>query len=402
MFGSMSPELQLATACCHFPRGPAAQEAIAAALAKPIDWSAFEEIVRRHRIPGLAAAALCSNDNDVPADARQRLAKAGRECATQDLIHAAETARLQRLFDQADIPAMLLKGVPVGILAYGRIGVKQSWDIDLLTTEAYLMPAFDLLERHGYRLAEPADLSRQALSRFARFTHEVQLRDDRGIAIELHWRLFSKPVLPGIDGTSDTVTVEVAGYPVKTLREDLLIAYLIAHGQEHGWGRLKWLADLGALLAQKNEAELGALYAQALTDGRSTEMAAAYLLCARLLGLNLPVALAATIENNEAAVRLAGISMDCIAHPLSGIELPVLSRASLNLIASRFFPVRGWRLFFAELAAIWTQPAVRVRYPANADFLYHLLRVPIWLLRMPMRLGALRQTAPARESGSER
>lgn len=402
MVRTMSPELRLATACCRYPRGPAARAAIAAALAGPIDWTAFEAIVRRHRIPGLAATALCTDDVALPAEVRRSLAESGRACATQDLLHAAETARLQQLFDTAGTPAMFLKGVAVGVLAYGGLGIKQSWDIDLLTTEACLIEALELLERSGYRLVEPVDLSRSALLRFARFTHEAALRNDRGITVELHWRPFSKSILPGVTGASETQSVEVGGRPVKTLREDLLIAYLIAHGQEHGWSRLKWIADLNAILAQKSAAELSALYAQAKAEGLGTRTAAALLLCAQLLGLELPAALAQTLGEDRAAARLVEVGLDCIDDPLSGIEMPVLSRTSLALIASRFSGGSNWRTLVDEAAAVWTQPGTRARYPARLDFLYHLLRIPIWLLRLPVRLGDVVRTRTSLATGRER
>lgn len=393
----MSPELQLAKACCRFPRSPEARDAIAAAMARPIDWARFDEIVQRHRIVGLASSALCDGTLGIPVDVRQRLADNARRYAANDLAHAAETVRLQQIFDQAGTPAVFLKGVAVGILAYGGLGVKQSWDIDLLTTEPCMARALQVLESSGYRLIDPADLPRGALPRFARFYHEAQLRSDRGITVELHWRLFSKPVLSGVTAASETQAVQIGGHEVRTFREDLLIAYLIAHGQEHGWGRLKWIADLNALLAQKSRDDLAKLYEQVIALGLGSKASAALLLCARLFDLPLPGELEAALRQDRSAKRLVEVNLDCIAHPRTGADMPLLSRISLTLIASRFAQGGGGRALFGEFGALWTQPAVRARYPAALDFLYHLLRVPIWVLRLPYRLNQLRRAAPGRE-----
>lgn len=385
----MSAELQLAIVCCRYPRVPATQEAIRAALGRPINWPAFETIVQRHRIAGLAASALCADDLEIAIDVRRRLAEVARHFAKQDLIHAAETTKLQQVFDQAGIPCMFLKGVAVGVLAYGGLGVKQSWDIDLLTTEARMTQALRLLELSGYRLVNPVGLPRRALPRFVRFHHEVELRNDNGITVELHWRLFRRPVLTGITATSETQIVRIGGCEVRTLRQDLLIAYLIAHGQEHGWGRLKWIADLNALLAQGSASQLVALHARASELGLESKASAAQLLCARLFGLPLEKGFEAVLRQDRAAERLVEVNLNCLMDPLTAPDKPTLSRTGLALMASRFDRRRGVRALFGELSAIWTQPAARSRYPAAFDFVYHLLRVPVWVLRLPVRLYEL-------------
>ncbi|MDT8759755.1 nucleotidyltransferase family protein [Sphingomonas psychrotolerans] len=360
-------------------------------MARPIDWIEFHGLVQRHRIPGLAGAALCAADFAIPADVRSKLADEAQRYAARDLLHAAETARLQQIFDRAGVPAMFLKGSALGMLAYGRLGLKYSWDIDLLTTEPSALQALQLLEQHGYRLSGSGGLPRHALRRFTRFTHEIELRNDRGMTVELHWRLFSKPILSGVTGASETQTVDIGGATVRTLREDLLVAFLIAHGQEHGWSRLKWIADLNALLAQKTEDELAELHARAATFDLEAKTSAALLLCAQLFDLPLPEPLQAKLRRNRTVKRLVEADLACIAHPLSGQDLPVLSRASIALITSRFGRGTGWRMALAELGALWTQPTKRARYPAALDFLYHLLRVPIWLLRVPLRLAENRR-----------
>ncbi len=392
----LSPELQLAAACCRFPRGPASRAAITAALAQSMDWAAFDALMERHRIVSLVSSALCADAFDIPTDVRADLVSHARRHAARDLLHGSETARLQQLFDTAGVPAIFLKGATVGVLAYGALGTKQSWDIDLLTTEPATMEALRLLERNGYRLVHPTGLPRAALPRFSRFYHEAQLRDDRGITVELHWRLFSKPLLPGITGASETQTVTINGQAVRTLREDLLLAYLIAHGQEHGWSRLKWIADLNALLAPKSADQLEALHAQASAFGLKSKTGAALLLCARLFELPLPDRLANTLERDRATERLVRVSLDCISHPVTGGSIPVLSPISLSLMRSRFGSGTGWRGQIGELGALWTQPIARARYPAALDFVYHLLRIPIWALRLPLKLRQLTKS-PAPE-----
>ncbi len=355
-------------------------------MAKPLNWPDFLKILRRHRIVSLANFNLAHSGHDIPVDVRATLAAAARDCAATDLIHAAETTRLQREFDEAGLPALFLKGATTGVLAYGALGVKQSWDIDLLTTEPNMMDAMELLQRRGYRLVSPSGLSPAALARFARFYHEAQLGDDRGITVELHWRLFTKPVMSEVSALSETQVVRLGDRDVRTLRDDLLIVFLIGHGQEHGWSRLKWLADLNAMLSRRGVEHIEEVHAVATALGLGEEALAALLLCAQLFDLALPYDLAKRWENVSEIQRLVGVSLNCIAHPLGGSELPFISRTKLALFASRFRVGKGWRYLLGEFRAIWTQPIARAKYPALLDPVYHILRVPTLILRLPLLL----------------
>lgn len=401
MIRELSPELELAIACCRFPPDVATSDAIAAALAKPLNWPAFLKILQRHRIISLANFNLARSGHGLPADVRAILAATARDCAATDLLHAAETARLQQEFDQAGLPALFLKGATTGILAYGALGVKQSWDIDLLTTETSMVDAIDLLERQGYSLISPSGLSADALARFARFDHEAQLRDDRGITVELHWRLFTKPLMSDVNALSETQVVRLGERSARTLRDDLLIVFLIGHGQEHGWSRLKWLADLNALLSRGSVEHIREVHAAASARGLGEEAAAALLLCGRLFDLALPYDLAKRWQNLSGVQQLVALSLDCIVHPLGGSDLPLISRTRLALFASRFRVTKGWKCLLAEFRAIWTQPIVRAKYPAALDPVYHILRAPAFILRLPLRLLRLR-TALVADSPRER
>jgi hypothetical protein len=395
LLDQFAPELQLAVACCRFPPDDdGARAAVAKAAAQVSSWPVFEALVGRHRIDGLANLAL-ADCQAVPREVRARLAGRARERAAFDLLLAASTIRLQQRFDEAGLPALFIKGAAVGVLAFGGLGIKRSWDIDLLTTADCVEPALQLLEREGFRLESPSGLGAEGLRRFVRFYHEAVLRDARGVPVELHWRLSGKPhLLPGVTARSQHQTVDLGGQQVRTLGDDLLIPYLIAHGQEHGWSRLKWLADLNALLSRRPVEEIERLSLGAETLGVGDSASAALFLCSRLLGLRLPPNLEARLSR-RAVQRLVRTDLACIAHPYGGSDLPIMSRANLALLASRVRSATGWRGVASELGAIWIQPAVRARFPVHLNFLYHILRIPLFLAGLPLKLRALRRAARA-------
>lgn len=101
---------------------------------------------------------------------------------------ASETGRLHRAFAQAGIPAIDLKGASLALLTYGRIGIKQSVDIDLLTTPGHVLPARRVLESLGYRMVVPAGGYDDAqLLRALPYTGDVGFRHERSrVLVELH------------------------------------------------------------------------------------------------------------------------------------------------------------------------------------------------------------------------
>ena len=143
--------------------------------------------------------------------------------------------------------------------------------------------------------------------RFMRDEKETVWRSGR-LLVEVHWRLVRSHVLfSGIGAGGPSQSVELArGRPVATLALPELYAYLSMHGAHHGWFRLKWLADLIALVADLPDDELVRLHDRAveLLVGRCS--AQALLLGERLLGLKLPRALSARLSTDRAVRSMVG------------------------------------------------------------------------------------------------
>ena len=120
------------------------------------------------------------------------------------------------------------------------------------------------------------------------FVHEAT-----GLRIELHWRLFLNPhAMAETSIMAASRVVPLAGAAgLRTLGEEDLFAYLCMHGALHWWNRLKWLADINALLAATPERDVERLIRAAEARGAGRAAAQALLLCRRLLGTPLPARL---------------------------------------------------------------------------------------------------------------
>ena len=391
---AFAAEFTLAAACCRPPGQE--RDAVVRASAVGIDWGRFERVAARHRIEGLVHAALRAAGVALPESAARTLARAAGATARAGLRLAAETGRLQALLDGAAIDNLVLKGATLDILAWGQIGLKRSWDIDLLVSGSRASAALTVLEQEGYRLKSPIHDAPGALETWVGLTKEAVFHHPAlDHVVELHWRLADvATLLPGLSVCSNTQTVSLGPtLSLRTLAEDELFAYLCVHGTSHAWSRLKWLADLGALATRYDEAGRERLYRQAagpLGAGRCP--ATALLLCERLLGVALPSGCAAEIRADRGAARLARIAIDA----LTGGELSERALGPERVLISYFLFAGGGRFRLAEWNRQWVSldDRMRLRLPPWLAFIYGVVRIPLWIWRRLRRLSTRPFRAP--------
>jgi hypothetical protein len=243
--------------------------------------------------------------------------------------------------------------------------------------------ALRVLEGNGYALALPAKtlnaVQRRALIRYGR---EIELVDARNnLKVELQWRVVDNPLLlKGIDAHAATQHVILAeGVMLRTLAPDDLFAYLCVHGARHSWSRLKWLADLNALLVSTH-ADIEHVYSYAQRIGAGACAGQALLLCERLLGLTLPAALAEELATDKRHQKLVAIAMQAMRAPNTadpGI------RGVICEVRNQFLLGRGFRFYLTQcrLALVGVADIVRLPLPRPLHFIYPLVRLPLWLWR---------------------
>jgi hypothetical protein len=307
--GRFSPELELCLACCRWPHSAETGQRVRAAAAAGLDWQRFSRLVARHRIEGLAFRALSRAHAPAPAAVVGGLAESSAAIAAGSLVYAAEAVRLFRLFGDAGVELLFLKGATLARLAYGTLLVKGARDIDAVVAASDFERAFAVLAGAGYRRVDPGPaVSDEALGAWARRSHEtVWLSDSTGVVVEIQSEFSGHPaLLRSLSMESPRQWVETAsGVKLPTLAGTELFSYLCVHGAVHGWSRLKWLADLAALLRACDAVPLAGLYRDSQRMGAGRAAGQALLLCARLLAIVLPEDMAREIEDDRATRRLA-------------------------------------------------------------------------------------------------
>ncbi|MDF8332459.1 nucleotidyltransferase domain-containing protein [Novosphingobium cyanobacteriorum] len=307
-----TPEMAFVAAACAWPRGPADLATLNRIAAGKPDWQLVARLARVHHVVALVADALASLPEAPPL--RASLAAEAMPLLGIALRQAHETARLVALLGSHLIPTTVLKGAATAARAFGRPGLRQSIDIDLLVPQSQVSAASALLSGEGYVLE--GDLQ-DALRR----GHKDLLFHHPGTdtTLELHWRLFQNPRLLPVP--AQTVPVEILpGRDVATLPPLEEAIYLCAHGGEHGWARLKWLVDLTALI------RCGRIDAQELYETarrrRLTRMVGPGLVLAhRVHGTPLPPALERDMARDWRMRRLVDLSWQCLAGAEDGREL---------------------------------------------------------------------------------
>jgi hypothetical protein len=304
---------------------------------------------------------------------------------------SVEAVRLQDRFEQMNIPLPILKGLPLAQRAYRTISLKHGRDIDLLVPPEHAGPALRLLEAEGYALVDPArEMTAPQREAFIARGYEMELRHaERGTRVELHWRLSENRYLTsGIAAFGKGQTVPLPGGMVRTLNDADLFVYLCVHGSNHFWFRLKWLADLDALIGAIDGLQIPMLYRHAQAHGAGLCGAQALLLCERILGRALPDALRGELTSSRRVRRLVDIALRNMADPAAGDWPRRWSRQATEM-GWRFLAGRGSGFVAAQCAIALTAPADVIRWPLprRFQFIYPLICIPSRALRRATGLG---------------
>jgi hypothetical protein len=391
MTRSLSPEFRLVAACAMWPPSDRRTEAILSAASRRLDWTRFVRVVRRHQVIGLAYEALTRVQPDVPLEIAEQIGAQAATLVRENLAIASESLRLQRLFDEAGLSVLFVKGAALAMLAFGNLGLRSSQDIDLLVNRETLPAAIALISDVGYRRVDPPpDVSNSQLRLLIRLRKDLGfVHQTTGLRIELHWRLFLNP--HAMDETSIMAASRVLPFAgaagLRTLGEEDLFAYLCMHGAFHWWYRLKWLADINALLAAGPKARIEHLFDAAKTRDAARAAAQALVLCHQLLGAALPASLCATAGKGLIARWLEATAVNAMTSGQSEHEPRNMRFGTTRGSLSTFLLNRNWRYRLAELNNHLTNQndVLTVPLPEWLWFLYPVLRLPLWAWRHSRR-----------------
>ena len=226
-------------------------------------WDALVRLAERHRVVGLLGHALKSAAVVPPDEIAAGLAFRAQQIAFQELALANELGRLTSLLAKSNIAPIVLKGLTVAAHAYRQIGLRQNFDIDLLVEPYEVAETIAILEAQGYQQIEPADrVTGRDLELWMRSHKEMAFaHSERRHVVELHWRLLDNHLLADALEDLKAEMLELpTGTQVRSLPPEASFLYMAAHGAQHAWSRLKWLADFHAMAIRLQPGRVSALY----------------------------------------------------------------------------------------------------------------------------------------------
>jgi Uncharacterised nucleotidyltransferase len=380
------PEFQLVVACCRWPSSSITEERVRALSIEPIDWTRVLRIAHRHRVVGLVHRSIVSYGVDVPPDISLAFSTQAKKERSRATMAAMEAVRLNNAFKAAGIRAISLKGASIAMLAYGNLGLRQAKDIDFLIPQVSFAAMSDVMEIAGYLRTEPAtSISEEGFRRWlgeakgTEWKHRVT-----GMLVEIDWKLSLGPSSRSSQlllGKSQQVRI-LPDAELTTLSEDNLVLYLCLHGSSHSWFRLKWLADVGALLQARTPGEIAEIYRLAGTLRLTPAVGQALLLCAEFFGIQLGDALYHDLRNHWVLRRLRASALRYMLVGKGEVELTELPPKTTVQTASHFLLARGaWTL--SARATHLLKPfelLISTGLPAKAASLIPDIAIPDWLV----------------------
>jgi hypothetical protein len=377
-----TPEFRLMLLCLRWPMGALALEGIAHQAEDTEDWPHLLALTRRHRVVGLVWRALKRSGCLVPPEVSAAFQRSANSAAKQAMLLSVESIRLSQLLSSSGIDALFLKGITVTLLAYGDPTLRHAKDIDLLVPPSAIDDTAALLRKAGYiPTFDLESVPRERRALWSRYTKSMDWVHD-GVLLELHWRLTDAPLLHDIPGADGRQTVAItAGRSIETLDDDHLLAYLCVHGAAHGWMRLKWLADVYALLPHEPEA-CEAAYRRLLQLGAGRSAGQALLLCHDFFDLPLTVPLQRELESSLLLRTLRRSAVRLLARGGEVKEVDDLAFGTTSVYMSRLMLGSSFRSLLAEWRTWAYRPdeLLRSRLPQPLFFLFPLFRMRGWLI----------------------
>ncbi|PHD75779.1 Renal dipeptidase [Bacillus sp. AFS043905] len=220
-------------------------------LFSDIDWEGFLELARHHRIYPIIYTKIKKRAlKGIPPQVIQTLYQEYKKNTIRMLLLSGEMEQVSILFSKHQIRLLFLKGPVIAADIYGDISLRTSKDLDILISINDLKKAEELLLNNGY---EREDDSATFVEWKWRKHHITFFHPQKGIQIEIHWRLHPPPTKePNFNELWERKRISnLTTYPVYLLGEEDLFLFLVDHGNRHGWFRLRWLVDIDQIIRKR-------------------------------------------------------------------------------------------------------------------------------------------------------
>ena len=396
---AQSAEIRLSLLLCRYPilDGERAelQDQVSNVCSQAIDWPKFLQLVYHHRIVSLVLTNAQRLAAALPASVYEQLRSRSSDNAIESFRYLAEVQRLLALLKRGGIQATVIKGVALSIQAYGDVSTRDVGDIDLLIAPEHAHRADTLLlegdqEGRSFQRSEPIGklTSRRHaayITSFKDFTYQPALRtggkERSGFEVDLHWRLFRNPYMPGNSLAEEPrASVSAGSIKLESFSQQVNVLYLSVHGALDGWSRLKAVADVAALWKASSLAEQKLTIALAVKMEVLPYFQGALLLASEWIGGFPYPDITMSAEQTKLSAAITAKARTAMEE--NGFLSPLREASSWKMKQYEASLSRSKAYRLAILRRIWYRPRVWSRFnlPDRLFHLYPLLSPIEWLL----------------------
>ena len=356
-------------------------------LLQEVDWHAFIELARHHRVfPTIHLKLQELKTPHIPLFVSGLFQRDYYRNTLQMLALSGEMEQLSGRFAEEDVRVLFLKGPVIAADLYGDVSLRTSCDLDLLVPIELLEKAEQVLSQLGYQKDEYIET---VLSDWKwRHHHLTFYHSAKGIKVEVHWRLNPAPSKePRFEDLwSRRRKSSLISRPIYYLGREDLFLFLVSHGARHGWSRLRWLLDIKQLMNQRMD---WPQLVQLLKRHRYTHIGGqALFLAARLLAAPFREEMKPLLVSRKAE-WLAEDTMFYI-HRMVNLHSPPLPKDIERYHRHYLFALMTKRQKLQHIASFlypYPEDAKTLPLPGKLHFLYFPLRPFIWASRKLFNIG---------------
>ena len=279
-----------------------------ALAARGPDWDRVAARALEHGLGTLVTRALRRAAVEPDATAAARLATDERAGERWGLALAAETANVLRALEAGGVGALPLKGVALGVTAYGDPAVRRSGDVDVLIRPADAERAARALAARGYADLMPLDAYERGW--FARSVRQLPpVARPGGPKVEVHTAVHHPLLALDLDVGglfARARATDLPTGPVAAMSPEDSLLVVVSHALRGGWNRLEWVACT-AWLAAREDLDWPLIQRLAREAGAARMLALGLVLARDALAAELPRP-AAALAGDRHARRLAASS----------------------------------------------------------------------------------------------
>ncbi|MEY8798102.1 nucleotidyltransferase family protein [Francisella philomiragia] len=212
-----------------------------------VNFDRLFSLITTHKVELIVLPIL--SDIDISRFDYQRLSLRAKQIVMKQLHMEKLQADIVQSLDENGIVNAVFKGVALDKKLYGNQNKRVYRDIDLLINDYDIDKTHELLINLGFKLGKDLRYTPEFIKKYPNVKKGIKdliyIHQQSKTILELHWRIATINNLKIELSNSDCF--EVFSYGEKnyyTLRNEYELAYLIQHGAESGWHRLKWLIDI--------------------------------------------------------------------------------------------------------------------------------------------------------------